>query len=69
MLFRSLRATGVAYVLVTGAVADRVLAARSDYPYDSRFYDDLRRRARLVYRLEPGRGLSGPWVRVYHVLW
>jgi 4-amino-4-deoxy-L-arabinose transferase-like glycosyltransferase len=55
------------YVLVTGAVADRVLAAREAYPYDARFYDDLRRRARLVYRLDPGGGLSGPWVRVYHV--
>ncbi len=62
-----LRRDGVDYVLVTGAVADRVLAAREDYPYETRFYDELRRRAQLVYRLEPGRGLSGPWVRVYHV--
>ena len=62
-----LRRDGVDYVLVTGAVADRVLAARADYPYETRFYDELRRRAQLVYRLEPGRGLSGPWVRVYHV--
>ncbi|HET8606487.1 MAG TPA: glycosyltransferase 87 family protein [Gaiellaceae bacterium] len=62
-----LRATGIRYVLVTGAVADRVLRARDDYPYESRFYDDLAARARLVYRLDPGGGLSGPWVRVYHV--
>ena len=55
------------YVLVTGAVADRVLRARSDYPYEARFYDDLRRSAPLVYRLDPGDGRSGPWVRVYHV--
>lgn len=55
------------YVLVTGAVADRVLAAREDYPYEVRFYDDLRRRAGLVYRLDPGTRYSGPWVRVYHV--
>jgi 4-amino-4-deoxy-L-arabinose transferase-like glycosyltransferase len=64
---RSLARVGTAYVLVTGAVADRVLAARDRYPYEARFYDDLRERARLVYRLEPGGGLSGPWIRVYHV--
>lgn len=62
-----LRATGVRYVLVTGAVADRVLRAREDYPYEVRFYEDLVRRTRLVERVDPGRGLSGPWVRVYHV--
>lgn len=62
-----LRSTGVRWVLVTGAVADRVLRARADYPYESRFYDDLAAKARLVYRLDPGRGRSGPWVRVYHV--
>lgn len=62
-----LRATGLDYVLVTGAVADRVLRARSDYPYEARFYDDLRRGAQLVYGLDPGGRLSGPWVRVYHV--
>jgi 4-amino-4-deoxy-L-arabinose transferase-like glycosyltransferase len=64
---RSLARVGTDYVLVTGAVADRVLAARDRYPYEARFYDDLRERARLVYRLEPGGGLSGPWIRVYHV--
>ncbi|HEY6031368.1 MAG TPA: hypothetical protein VIU44_12420, partial [Gaiellaceae bacterium] len=62
-----LHATGIRWVLVTGAVADRVLRARSDYAYESRFYDDLAAKARLVYRLDPGRGRSGPWVRVYHV--
>ena len=37
-----LRAEGVRYVFVTGAVADRVLAARDRYPQEARFYDDLR---------------------------
>lgn len=64
---RSLEHVGTDYVLVTGAVADRVLRAREHYPAEARFYDDLRRRAQLVYRLEPGGGLSGPWIRVYHV--
>jgi 4-amino-4-deoxy-L-arabinose transferase-like glycosyltransferase len=64
---RSLAHVGTRYVLVTGAVADRVLAAREHYPQEVRFYDDLRDRAQLVYRLDPGGGLTGPWVRVYDV--
>jgi 4-amino-4-deoxy-L-arabinose transferase-like glycosyltransferase len=60
-----LRRNGVDYVLVSGAVADRVLAARSNYPREARFYDQLRRQARTVYRLEPGHGLTGPWVAMY----
>jgi 4-amino-4-deoxy-L-arabinose transferase-like glycosyltransferase len=64
---RSLARVGTRYVLVTGAVADRVLAAREHYPQAVRFYDELRDRAELVYRLEPGGALTGPWVRVYHV--
>jgi 4-amino-4-deoxy-L-arabinose transferase-like glycosyltransferase len=61
-----LRAEGVDYVLVTGAVTDRVLAARSRYPRESRFYDAL---ARLdpVVDVEPGHGLAGPWVRLYRL--
>ena len=62
-----LRKRGVRYAIVTGAVADRVLAAREHYPAEVRFYDALRRRARLVYRLDAGGDLSGPWVRLYHV--
>jgi hypothetical protein len=64
---RSLAGVGTDYVLVTGAVADRVLRARDRYPYEARFYDELRERTRLVYRLDPGGGLTGPWIRVYHV--
>ena len=36
-----LRSLGVDYVLVTGAVADRVSAARERYPQEARFYDEL----------------------------
>ena len=61
-----LRARGVDYVLVTGAVTDRVLRARSDYPLESRFYDALAR-MRPVVDVEPGHGLTGPWVRLYRI--
>jgi 4-amino-4-deoxy-L-arabinose transferase-like glycosyltransferase len=62
-----LRAEGVRYALVTGAVADRVLAARDRYPREARFYDDLRMQAKRVYHVQPGHGLSGPWVSVYRL--
>jgi hypothetical protein len=62
-----LRSKGVDYVLVTGAVADRVLAARDHYPQEARFYDDLRTRAKRVYHVQSGHGLTGPWVSLYRV--
>jgi len=61
-----LRASGVGYVLVTGAVTDRVLRARSDYPLESRFYEALGRLHPLV-DVEPGHDLTGPWVRLYRI--
>ena len=64
-----LRARGVEWVLVTGAIADRVLAARDVYPQEAAFYDALaRREQRVLYvdrRSEPG--LSGPWVALYRL--
>lgn len=62
-----LRASGIAYVLVTGAVADRVLAARERYPAEARFYDELERSTTRVFRTESGGGLAGPWVAVYRL--
>jgi 4-amino-4-deoxy-L-arabinose transferase-like glycosyltransferase len=62
-----LRAQGVHYALVTGAIADRVLAARDRYPKEARFYDELRTRAKRVYHVEAGHGLTGPWVSVYRL--
>ncbi|MFN2467962.1 MAG: ArnT family glycosyltransferase [Gaiellaceae bacterium] len=62
-----LRAQGVTHVLVTGAVADRVLAAREHYPREAGFYDELRRRAKRIYYVSPGNGLAGPWVSVYRL--
>jgi hypothetical protein len=62
-----LRREGVRYVIVTGSVTDRVLAARSSYPRESAFYDALRLRTRRVYHLEPGDGRAGPWVSIYRL--
>jgi hypothetical protein len=62
-----LRAEGVHYVLVTGAIADRVLAARTRYPREARFYDQLRTGATRLYYLRKGHDLTGPWVAVYRL--
>jgi hypothetical protein len=63
----TLRAAGVRWLLVSGAVTDRVLAARDDYPAEAAFYDELARR-RPAYELLPaGDDLAGPWVRVYRL--
>jgi hypothetical protein len=62
-----LRREGIRYVVVTGSVTDRVLAARDKYPREAAFYDALRRRTRLVYRVEPGDGRAGPWVAIYRL--
>ena len=61
-----LRELGVRYVVVTGAVEDRVLAAAGDYPRETQFLHDLRREAR-VYPVHPGGGLAGPWVEIYRL--
>ena len=62
-----LRRQGIRYVLVTGAVADRVLAAKSHYPREVRFYDQLQRQAKRLYYVKPAHGLAGPWVAVYRL--
>jgi hypothetical protein len=62
-----LRSQGVRYVVANGSVSDRVLAARDRYPRVARFYDDLRRDAIPVYRVESGDGRAGPWVAVYRL--
>jgi hypothetical protein len=60
-----LREDGIRYVLVTGAVADRVLAAPDRYPRDARFYVALAHRRPLV-RFD-GKPWSGPWVAIYRL--
>lgn len=61
-----LRAAGIDYVLVTGAVADRVEAASDRYPADARFYAALARRDPVV-RFEGTKPRSGPWVALYRL--
>jgi 4-amino-4-deoxy-L-arabinose transferase-like glycosyltransferase len=62
-----LRRLGIHDVVVTGAVTDRVLAARDRYPREAAFYDDLRAGARRVFYLQPGGDFAGPWVAVYRL--
>ena len=62
-----LKRDGIATVIVTGAVTDRVLAARDRYPREASFYDGLRQNARRLYYVTPGGGLAGPWVAVYRL--
>jgi 4-amino-4-deoxy-L-arabinose transferase-like glycosyltransferase len=62
-----LRQLHVGYVLVTGAVADRVLAHRDLYPAESRFYDELERRGNRRFYREGVGTLAGPWVAVYEL--
>jgi hypothetical protein len=63
---RVLRDKGVRYVVATGAIADRVLAARSHYPKEAAFYDDLSTHAKRVFYVRKD-GLNGPWVAVYEL--
>jgi hypothetical protein len=60
-----LRQKGIRYVVITGAVTDRVLAARSHYPRETAFYERLARRTHRIYYLRPGSGRAGPWVAIY----
>ena len=62
-----LRRLNVGYVLVTGAVADRVNRQARRYPDARRFYAELDRVGhRRFYRRGVGR-LAGPWVAVYEL--
>lgn len=64
----ALRHEGVRWVLVTGAVADRVLAARDRYPREAGFYESLAAEGRVAFRATSGDpGLSGPWVTIYRL--
>jgi len=62
-----LRRLGIRDVVVTGAVTDRVLAARDRYPREAAFYDRLRTNSRRVFYLTPGGEFAGPWVAVYRL--
>jgi 4-amino-4-deoxy-L-arabinose transferase-like glycosyltransferase len=61
-----LRKLGVRYVVVTGAVEDRVLAAATKYPRETRFYEGLRKEKR-VYSIRPHGDVGGPWLEIYRL--
>jgi hypothetical protein len=62
-----LRTLGVQAVVVTGAVTDRVLAARDRYRREAAFYDQLATSTRRLYYLRPGDRYAGPWVAIYRL--
>jgi hypothetical protein len=63
----ALRADGVRWLVVGGSVTDRVLAAASDYPRESRFYRSLESLSpAYATSSEPGRR-PRPWLRVYRI--
>ena len=54
-----LRREGVKWVIVSGDVTDRVLAARDHYPREVAFYDAARTRPEARVRRSPGRAWAG----------
>jgi 4-amino-4-deoxy-L-arabinose transferase-like glycosyltransferase len=62
-----LRDERIRYLVLTGAVEDRVFAAREDYPRETRFVEETRRKTRRVYSIRPDRDLNGHWVEVYEL--
>jgi 4-amino-4-deoxy-L-arabinose transferase-like glycosyltransferase len=62
---RALRAAGARWLVVSGSVTDRVLAAPGDYPRETRFYRSLQALAPAY--AAPSSGPGRPWLRVYRV--
>jgi hypothetical protein len=63
-----LRRQGVKWVIVSGAVTDRVLAAPDTYPREASFYAQLGHTLEPAFGVFPDEpGLAGPWVRVYRL--
>ena len=64
----ALRRMGVKWVILSGAVTDRVLAAPDRYPREALFYEQLGHGLRSAFAVSPDEpGLAGPWVRVYRL--
>lgn len=63
-----LRARGVKWVILSGSVTDRVLAAPDRYPREALFYEQLGHGGEPAFALSPDEpGLAGPWVRIYRL--
>ena len=58
---------GVDYLIVTGAIADRVLAARDEYPREAAFYENLDHVPGRVFYVAPSDDLGGPWVAIFRL--
>jgi 4-amino-4-deoxy-L-arabinose transferase-like glycosyltransferase len=56
----------IRYVVVTGAIEDRVLAATEQYPAEADFFNDLDSRGKRLFYVKED-GLNGPWVAVYRI--
>ncbi len=63
----ALRTQGVEYVVVSGAVFERVLAAAEVYPVAAEFYRRLDAESELVKEFRPGPGERGPVLKVYRI--
>jgi 4-amino-4-deoxy-L-arabinose transferase-like glycosyltransferase len=61
----ALRTAGARWLVVSGSVTDRVLAAPADYPREARFYRSLDT-LRPAYAV-PASGRARPWLRVYRI--
>jgi hypothetical protein len=55
------------FVWVNGSIVDRVRAAPDEYPEEAAYYNRLARDARLLFRVEPGESMSGPWVALFQL--
>jgi 4-amino-4-deoxy-L-arabinose transferase-like glycosyltransferase len=62
-----LRAVGVRFLVLTGAVEDRVLAARAHYPRETDFVQEARREGKRVYQVRPDGRFGGHWVEVFRL--
>ncbi len=62
-----LRRDGIRYVLVTGAVADRVLAAKRTTRARRASTINFDVETRRLYYVKAHDGLAGPWVAVYRL--
>lgn len=58
---------GADYLMTSSAVRGRFTASPSRYPEECRFYEFLDRHAVAVAQFAPGRGRSGPEIRVYRL--
>lgn len=63
-----LRRIGVKWLILSGAVTDRVLAAPDRYPREAAFYERVGHGSEPAFTVFPSEpGLAGPWVRIYRL--